>query len=149
MRIVRLALLLCGVAAPATAQSTAPTIGPDSVVRAFLRAVEEERWYDATEFIELGRFEAELASTIEFARRPRRARPPLTIDDIRRHDPDMPREVAEYQLKRLQRQLADTTSPLRYQFAEVPSVDSLARLTWRGSNGSAFTLSCASDQSVR
>lgn len=131
MRLASIVLLLCGIAPSAIAQRSVPREQPDSVVRAFLRAVQEERWYDATELIELGRFEAELASTIEFARRPRRAAPPMSIDDMRRHDPDMPREVAEYQLKRLQRQIEDTTAHLRYQFADVPSVDSLSRLTLR------------------
>jgi len=131
MRLASTVLHLCGIASSAIAQPSVPREQPDSVVRAFLRAVEEERWYDATEFIELGRFEAELASTIEFARRPRMAPPPMTVDDMRRHDPDMPREVAEYQLKRLQRQLEDTRAHLRYQFADIPSVDSLSRLTLR------------------
>jgi hypothetical protein len=57
-----------------------------------------------------------------------RIRHKLTADDIRRHQPDMPIEVAEYQLSQFQRQAAERLSQIDDEVAGVASLPELAAL---------------------
>lgn len=52
----------------------------------------------------------------------------LTVDDLRRHQPDMPIEVAEYQLTQFKRHVAERLSRIDEEVAGVASLQELAEL---------------------
>ncbi|HYD51725.1 MAG TPA: hypothetical protein VEA99_03820 [Gemmatimonadaceae bacterium] len=114
--------------APALAGQQPTASEPEAVMRAFLAAIVAERWHDAAGLVELAPFEAELQNIIANARRPQRSLPPLTVEDLQRHEPEMPREVAEYQLRRMRELRARYGDGIAQDFARVPDVDSLAKL---------------------
>jgi hypothetical protein len=109
------------VAAPAFGQSN-----PADVARAFFQAESDGRWLDAARMLDLTQFEAFRQNTVKGLRnRPARRR--LTADDYMKLQPDMPRAVAEYQLKQWD-ESARRFDELSREFAHVTAVDSLAAL---------------------
>jgi hypothetical protein len=110
------------VATPAFGQSN-----PADVVRAFFQAESDGRWRDAARMLDLAQFEAFRQSTVEGLRN-RPARRHLTADDYMRLQPDMPRAVAEYQIKQMNDN-SQRFDQLSQEFAHVTSVDSLAGLS--------------------
>ncbi len=121
---VRLTLVLSAVitAAPASAQAN-----PEDVVRAFFRAEDEGRWFDAARMLDLRRFERFRQSVVHGYR----TRPPIaerTPEELMKWQPDIPRAVAEYQAKQMNESLR-RYNPLERDFARTNSVDTLAALT--------------------
>ena len=113
-------LLLGGFAGPrARAQAK-----PEEVARAFFAAQAEGRWHDAARLLDLSTFRRILDNSLKFSNRPAVVR---TADDLIRFQPDMPREVAEYQVRQLNERNG-AFNPLSHDYAGVTSRDTLAKL---------------------
>jgi hypothetical protein len=95
----------------------------------FFRAVADERWDAAAALVDTTVIRRLVAEQLR--RPPQMSRPEMTVEDFMRDDPNKPRVVAEYELKRY-RDMAvrfDAGSVLSYQFAGVRSIDALRSLT--------------------
>ncbi|HKN65934.1 MAG TPA: hypothetical protein VJW73_06635 [Gemmatimonadaceae bacterium] len=80
---------------------------PDAVAArvvsaAFFKAIVASDWKAAAGFLDLAALDRERQSAVEGARR-QRTMPPMTVERLMRMDPEMPRAVAEYQVKRMNR----------------------------------------------
>jgi hypothetical protein len=104
----------------------AQSASPEAVARQFFKAEDEDRWLDAARLLDLKRFETLRRMTVKGART---IRPAFrqTPEQIMQMDPEMPRAVAEYQASRANKAFSDF-NPLEFQFARVPSADSLEAL---------------------
>ena len=124
-RLVVHASLIVAVGA-GSAMSQSPEASPEEVVRQFFKAQDEDRWLDAAHLLDLRRFETIRRMTV---RGLRMARAPfrLTPEVIMQSDPDIPRAVAEYEAKKANKGMEDINF-LSFQFARVPSADSLEAL---------------------
>ena len=121
--IVGVALALSVSNAVAQSGSSA---SPSDVAREFFAAERDGRWLDAARLLDLKSFEPQRARSVSNARH---APPPfhLTVERLLRDDPSMPRAVAEYQVKQSESVFRDF-NPLSYEYADVPTADSLAAL---------------------
>ncbi len=99
---------------------------PDSALRAFHAAMFERRWTEAGRFVDPVLVERLRWEAVRSARAPRRAR---TIDDYLRDDPEMPREVAEYLLRRAEQSIRQLGNFISYEFAHVDDTAALKRLS--------------------
>ena len=113
----------------AIAQAQRPSVpSPDSVASAFFSALAREQWLSAAHLLDLEQFRPIVSRTVALVRQYGPPRPP-TIEDLMRDDPDMPREVAEYQLRKYREYAGqEDPNPLPHQFAGVTTVDALAAL---------------------
>jgi hypothetical protein len=101
---------------------------PADIARQFFAAEREGRWLDAARLLDLKSFEPQRARSVANARHANDAQQfHLTVDQMLRHDPSMPRAVAEYQVKQAAESFRDF-NPLTYEYADVPTADSLAAL---------------------
>jgi len=105
-----------------------PAQPADSVARGFFDAVARERWATAATFMDLELFRPFVSQALDLAREYRAPRVP-TLEELMRNDPDMPREVAEYELRKYREYATGLPNPLPLQFAGVTSADSLAALS--------------------
>ena len=117
-------LVLAGLATRAGAQSRPAT--PEDVVRDFFKAEQDGRWLDAARMLDLNQFESIRRSSIS-ENRAWRAPRLITAEEMMKHEPEMPRAAAEYQVKRMKESYS-TFDPLSRDFARVPSIDSLRAL---------------------
>lgn len=104
------------------------TTARDSVTAAasaFLGALADAPWRDAATYLDLAPFEAYRRELVRSMHAPRTV-PTLTVERVMTGDPDMPRAVAECQLQRMQRAMSENEDFRLREFADVPSVDSLA-----------------------
>jgi hypothetical protein len=103
-----------------------PAASPEEVARQFFKAEDEGRWLDAARLLDLKRFETLRRMTVRGART---IRDPWrqTPEQIMQSDPEIPRAVAEYQANRANKHFSDF-NPLEFQYARVPSADSLEAL---------------------
>lgn len=124
-RLVVAGVVLTLLASNAGAQSSSSAT-PADVARDFFAAERDGRWLDAARLIDLKSFEAQRARSVANARH---ARPQfhLTVEELLRHNPTMPRAVAEYQVKQSEILMRDY-NPLWDEYADVPTADSLAHL---------------------
>jgi hypothetical protein len=107
---------------------TGSNASPADIARQFFAAERDGRWLDAARLLDLKSFEPQRARSVAIARHAHDAQPfHLTADQILRHDPSMPRAVAEYQVKQAANAFRDF-NPLSYEYADVPTADSLAAL---------------------
>ena len=116
-----------GVFLLASARVVAAQSNPEDVVRAFFKAEEEERWQDAAALLDQS-YIAGLQRTMVASFRNRPSVHKVTIDELMRADSTMPRAVAEYQLKQMDRATAEGDW-LESEFARITSIDSLAALS--------------------
>jgi hypothetical protein len=127
------AVLTLGGAGDATAQSARHAASsPDSVrlvADLFFRALADEKWETAASFLDTAMIRRMVAQQLRM--RPEPGRRELTIDDFMRMDPNKPREVAEYELKRFREQMAknDAGERFSHQYYGVRSVEDLRALT--------------------
>lgn len=101
---------------------------PAIVARAFFRAVAEAHWNEAAGYLDLVDFESYRQSHVAEARLTR-VPPLVTAEQLMRMDSQMPRVVAEYQARRFNEDRSSSNDVLSYQFADIPTGDSLAALT--------------------
>jgi hypothetical protein len=104
------------------AQDTAPRLDPAAIVKAFWEAAFAMRWADAVLFLDLSELEKMRRLHLEMSRvRPGRE---YTVEDLMLRDPDMPREAAEYEVRRKEK--------IRREYPERPfaifGVDSASQL---------------------
>jgi hypothetical protein len=108
------------------AQSGTATGTPAAVVDSFFHASEHERWRDAARLMDLEAFAELRDQTVRFMRQPRNV-PRLTPQELIKHDPKMPRVVAEYEAARSNEAMSRYNG-VSLEYANVSSVDSLAAL---------------------
>jgi hypothetical protein len=101
---------------------------PRQAATEFLDAWNARRWVDAARLIDLDQFDRFRQDFITRARRAAGQRPTMTVEDLRRSDPDMPREVAEYQIRQMEEQQRRFADPTAYEFARVSSTSALRAL---------------------
>jgi hypothetical protein len=121
--VVAVALAAAG-AAPVHAQES-----PAQVAAAFFKAVAEERWRDAARQLDLAAFDRFRRERIAAARLPQPPHRQTTVEDLLRHDPDMPRAVAEYQIRKMTEARRHVFNWVDHEFAGVADVDALAALS--------------------
>jgi hypothetical protein len=127
---------------------------PEDVVRAFFKAEEEGRWIDAAHMLDLNAFEPIRQNLLRASKfQPQLSR--QTPEDLMRWEPDMPRAVAEWQIKKMNESFRDF-SYLEHEFARVPSIDSLRALPvdqaaarWLEAKGPKYTTHLANLASTR
>lgn len=107
------------------AQSSLPR---DAAAR-FLDAWNARRWSEAARLLDLDQFDRFRQDFISRARRSSNEGPQLTVDELRRMDPDMPRQVAEYQVRQMEEQQRRYADPTPFEFARVASISALRALT--------------------
>jgi hypothetical protein len=117
-------LALSALASVASGQNR--SVAPDEVVRRFFQTEVDGRWADAAHFLDLNAFEGIRKASVDNARH-RQPMRTLTVDQIMQFDPNMPREVAEYQVKEANKDR--TFDFLEREYARVNSVDELASLS--------------------
>lgn len=114
--------------APASAAATAPA----AVAQSFFDALRDERWDAAAGHLDLDRFARYLSDRFaDIERLDTAAIATITPEQMMRHEPEMPREVAEYFANRATASRAKLADHVLSQFAGVPDRDSLRRLPVR------------------
>jgi hypothetical protein len=111
--------------APYLASAQNDTASPDEVARQFFKAEQDGRWLDAARLLDLSLFEPLLRA---YTTRPAPEQGfGLTPELLQKTDPQMPRAVAEYEVKKA-RDSYSNFDPVKFEFARVSSRDSLAAL---------------------
>jgi hypothetical protein len=113
-----LTVALVSVAPVLQAQVNLEAQDPEGAFLAFFRAFAQQRWEDAVALLDVADLDQYRRQLVTSAR----LQPPvpqLTVEDLLRQDPDMPRAVAEYQLERMKRERASSGSYLSFEFAGV------------------------------
>jgi len=90
----------------------------------FFEALWRGEWRQAASLVDLSGFTMYLDGVLQ----PRPPVPPLTVEQYLRHDPDMPREVAEYQVRRFNESQLHAAQRMGMGFAGIDSSAQLARL---------------------
>ncbi len=121
-----LAIALLAATSPVVAQSEPSA--RDAAAR-FLEAWNSRRWPDAARYLDLDQFDRFRQDFISRARRASTEGPQPSVEELRRRDPDMPREVAEYQVRRMEEQRRHYADPTPFEFARVSSLSALRALS--------------------
>src|SRR5918992_6190371 len=94
---------------------------PEAAIDGLSRALVTRRWRDAVAFLDKTSVNEFHRSQVEFISE-RHAQPRvITADDLMRHDPDMPREVAEYTVRQHRRHQEDRLTHPDREFAGINS----------------------------
>lgn len=113
-------VLSCLVLGRANAQSN-----PEQVARDFFKAESESRWRDAAMMLDLKAFDRILQQSLSAGSHQVRNQ---TAEDLLRYDPQMPREVAEYQARKANEAYVDFNFVER-EYAGVDSLPALRNLS--------------------
>jgi hypothetical protein len=124
LRLALAAALPLVAAAPLTAQAAPPR----DVATRFLQAIGTGRWDDAARLLDLAAFEEYLRLFAERAREAQGGRPVPTVEELRRRDPTLPRDVAEWQVRQMREARDRFGDPTPWEFARVRSAAELRRL---------------------
>ncbi|MHB1327958.1 MAG: hypothetical protein ACYC2K_07125 [Gemmatimonadales bacterium] len=111
-------------ASPLPAQTT-----PSEAATGFLTAWNARRWNDAARLLDLDQFDN---FRREFAARTAKGgddAPRMTVEDLMRYEPSMPREVAEYQVRMMEEQRRRFADPTPWEFARVATASALTALS--------------------
>jgi|GEM_PF-4241223 len=111
-------------------QHPAAPSSPEAAAGAFFDALESRRWADAARLVHpaaLARYREHTLSSVR-ATTGVPERPAITPEDFLRHDPQMPREVAEYQARR-SNEAAQEHRGWALERAGVASLEELERLS--------------------
>jgi len=128
MRIVRALVVAALLHWPA--QAHAQSGSPEETARQFLDAVATRRWDQAARMLDQRAFEEVLEDFVSRAGRSDDRRLP-TVEDLRRQDPSMPRDVAEWQIRQMREAEQRYADPTPFEFAGVRTVAELRRLSPR------------------
>lgn len=123
---------LVGVAAALALLATSPLAAQTTAAEAatgFLNAWNARRWTEAARLLDLDQFETFRRDFAARAARGGDDAPRMTVEDLRRYDPSMPREVAEYQVRMMEEQRRRFADPTPWEFARVNSAAALAALS--------------------
>lgn len=101
---------------------------PPDVMRAFFDAVAHERWVEAAAMLDLELLERGRRQQMEWRRHPPPDNPP-TVEELMRHDPEMPRAVAEYQIAQAERFKSTAGEMLSFEYANVRDTTMLVRMS--------------------
>lgn len=129
LNVLSVAAALAALALPSMSQAQSGSSGPGSayaVADSFFRAWGDARWRDAARLLDLQAFGRLRDAQVHSMRRARIRR--MTAEELMREAPKMPRAVAEYQAAEFNAR-AGRNDWLLYDYANVPSVDSLAALS--------------------
>ena len=113
-------------AAPVVAQTS-----PRDAATSFIDAWDQRRWSDAAGLLDLDLFDQFRQDFIERAHQDNASPPDLSVDDVLRQNPGMPRDVAEYQVRMMREQRERYSDPTPFEFARVESLDELGDLSAR------------------
>jgi hypothetical protein len=103
---------------------------PRDAAGRFVEAWNARRWSEAAEVLDLDQFDRFRQEFIGRARRQREG-PNVTVEELLRRNPGMPRDVAEYQVSRMEEDRRRFEDPTPFEFAGVRSVSELRGLTVR------------------
>jgi len=117
-------IVAAAMAGPSEAQSS-----PRDAASRFLDTWSDKRWAEAARLLDLDHFDRFRQDFIGRAGRRSDNGPPMTVEEMRRRDPDMPREVAEYYIRQMREQEQRSSDPTPFEFARVRSVSELRGLT--------------------
>lgn len=121
-------LTLLGALALGPAAAAAQTGSPGDVASRFLASVGGGRYEEASRLLDLTAFAEYVDLFLSREQRSPSDRPIPTVEDLRRQDPSMPREVAEWQVRQMREAASRFGDPTPYEFARVRSVAELRRL---------------------
>lgn len=124
--LILIAVLLAASWQPGTAQRPSPALDPAGTVRAFWAAVHGMRWAEAVGYLDLQDLENTRRRQLESAAGTRLRE--LTVSDLMRRDPEMPREAAEYEVQRRERQRQLYPARPFFMFFGVDSAAHLQRM---------------------
>jgi hypothetical protein len=121
-----LGIVLITAARPTVAQSQPP----GDVAERFLTAVAADRWSEAARLLDLDAFREYVDVFLRRAGEAQRERRPVpTADELRRQEPSMPREVAEWHVRQMREADERMGDPTPYEFAGVRTTAELRRLS--------------------
>ena len=111
------------------AQQANRALTPSEIVDHFLKAQQAEQWSEAASYLDpeaLERIRQREISQYSDANFPH-----WTVEQFMKNDPEMPREVAEYELKRMNklRKSRAMQIPWSYEFADANTVEELRKFT--------------------
>jgi hypothetical protein len=112
------------VSAPVVAQSS-----PRETADRFIAAWDQRDWSEAANLLDLDLFDKFRQDFVDRARRQSESSPGVSVDDLLRQNPGMPRDVAEYQVRMIRQQRERYADPAPFEFARVGSLDELERLS--------------------
>jgi len=101
---------------------------PRDAATQFVQAWNGREWRNAAGFLDLDTFDRFRRDFISRARRSPEEGPRMTVDDLRKSNPDMPVEVAEYQIRAMEEQRRRFADPTPWEFARVASASALRSL---------------------
>lgn len=101
-------------------------IGPFEIVENAIAALNQRDWLAAAQFFDREDLNTWYAGFFNIAEEPQHD---VTYRDIKRYQPDMPDEVAEYQAAQIRRQREEARGTLHGQFAGLDSRPELAAVT--------------------
>jgi hypothetical protein len=110
------------------ASAQAPPAPPDSVAASFLRAVAGARWAEAATYLDRPSVERVRRNALRAARFRTGDVFEVTAEWLMQREPDMPREVAEYQVRKSRESRARAFDLLAHEFARVADTTALATL---------------------
>jgi hypothetical protein len=122
-------LVLVVNASSLAAQQRPAVQSADAVVREFFDAIQRGSFIEAARHLDTAYFHDSKRQLLESARVPH-PRERTTAEEYMKHDPDMPRAVAEYYAKRSEA-AADDFNELEYTYADVPDTMALKLLSAR------------------
>lgn len=102
---------------------------PREVAARFLEAWNNRDWSQAARSLDLDQFDRFRRDFISRARQSSTQAPQMTVEQLRRREPDMPQEVAEYQIRRMEEQKRRFADPTPFEFAHVASLNALRALS--------------------
>jgi hypothetical protein len=129
MRARTLSTLVVALSMPAVAgaQSGAGAVPPEQLASAFFQAVAAGRWAEAVGYLDVAPVERHRQEMVAEGRR-RDALSEPSVEALLRHDPEMPRAAAEYQVRKVREAMAKHGNGVARTFARVPDVEALAAL---------------------
>jgi hypothetical protein len=101
---------------------------PRAAASRFIEAWNARQWRDAAQQLDLALFDRFRRDFIARTRRSGEEGPRMTVEELRKNNPDMPLEVAEYQVRMMEEQRRRYADPTPYEFARVSSAGVLRNL---------------------
>jgi hypothetical protein len=101
VRAVLTGVLLCSLGQAGQSQTPGPGPDPTATVQSFWNAVLAMNWVEAVRYLDLRDVARARRIQLDLARAPRGRE--YTVADLMRRDPEMPREAAEYEVRRIEK----------------------------------------------